>query len=159
MVPLGAVGRAPLGLGWSVAAIYLDRSGTIDRNGDWAGIFFNRNSLALYAALALLVAVFIAVDARSIESASRRWTVVGVLVAFAIVDVRLIAGSDALTPVVALGVALAAVGSAWPAGTSSAERWTPTGWRPSSASSPSPSRPSVGRRGTHGSTTSAGAPT
>ena len=99
-----------VGLGWSVVAIYLDRSGTIDSNGDWAGIFFNRNSLALYAALALLVAVFIAADARSIESAPRRWSVVAVLVAFGIVDVRLIAGSDALTPVVALGVALAAVG-------------------------------------------------
>ena len=71
-----------VGLGWSVVAIYLDRSGTIDRNGDWAGIFFNRNSLALYAALALLVAVFIAADARSIESAPRRWSVVAVLVAF-----------------------------------------------------------------------------
>ncbi len=99
-----------VGLGWSIAAIYLDRSGTIDRNGDWAGIFFNRNSLALYAALALLVAVFLAADARSIESAPRRWFVVVVLVAFGIVDVRLIAGSDALTPIVALGVALAAVG-------------------------------------------------
>jgi O-antigen ligase len=99
-----------VGLVWSIVAIYLDRSGTIDRNNDWAGIFFNRNSLALYAALALLVAVFIAADARSIESAPRRWAVVAVLVAFGIVDVRLIAGSDALTPVAALGVALAAVG-------------------------------------------------
>jgi exopolysaccharide production protein ExoQ len=99
-----------VGLGWSVAAIYLDRSGTIDLNGDWAGIFFNRNSLALYAALALLVTVFIAADARSIESPPRRWSVVAVLVAFGIVDVRLIAGSDALTPLVAVSVALAAVG-------------------------------------------------
>jgi hypothetical protein len=99
-----------VGLGWSIAAIYLDRSGTIDVNGDWAGIFFNRNSLALYAALALLVAVFIAADTRSIESPPRRWSVVAVLVAFGIVDVRLIAGSDALTPLVAVSVALAAVG-------------------------------------------------
>jgi O-antigen ligase len=102
-----------VGLVWSVVAIYLDRSGTLDRNGDWAGIYFNRNSLALYAALALLVSVFIAADSRSIESGARRWIVVAVLAGFGIVDVRLIAGSDALTPVVSLVAALAAVALCW----------------------------------------------
>jgi O-antigen ligase len=102
-----------VGLVWSVFAIYLDRSGTLDRNGDWAGIYFNRNSLALYAALALLVSVFIAADARSIDSVARRWAVVVVLAGFGVVDVRLIAGSDALTPVVSLAVALAAVVLCW----------------------------------------------
>jgi hypothetical protein len=97
-----------VGLCWSVAAIYLDRAGTIDSNNDWAGIFFNRNSLALYAALALLVAVFLAADARSIGSAPGRWGVAALLIVFGVVDVRLIAGSDALTPVVALVIALAA---------------------------------------------------
>jgi hypothetical protein len=97
-----------VGLGWSVAAIYLDRAGTIDSNDDWAGIYFNRNSLALYAALALLVGVFLAADSRSIASAARRGTVVVVLAVFGVIDVRLIAGSDALTPVVALAVALGA---------------------------------------------------
>ena len=102
-----------VGLGWSVIAIYLGHRGTIDRNDDWAGIFFNRNSLALYAALALLVAVFIAADARTVASMPKRWSIVVVLAGFGIVDVRLIAGSDALTPLVALGVALGAVVLCW----------------------------------------------
>jgi O-antigen ligase len=102
-----------VGLVWSAAAIYSDRSGTLDRNGDWAGIYFNRNSLALYAALALLVSVFLAADSRSIESSARRWVVVAVLAGFGVVDVRLIAGSDALTPVVSLVAALAAVALCW----------------------------------------------
>jgi exopolysaccharide production protein ExoQ len=102
-----------VGLVWSVIAIYLHRSGTLDNNSDWAGVYYNRNFLALYAALALLVAVFLAADARSIESAAKRWAVVAVLVGFGAVDVRLIAGSDALTPVVSFTVALAAVAVCW----------------------------------------------
>jgi O-antigen ligase len=102
-----------VGLGWSVIAIYLDHPGTIDDDGNWAGIFFNRNSLALYAALALLLAVFIAADARTVASMPKRWSIVVVLAAFGIVDVRLIAGSDALTPVLALAVALGAVVLCW----------------------------------------------
>src|SRR5262245_24940871 len=77
-----------VGLVWSVAAIYSDRGGTIDRNGDWAGIYFNRNSLALYAALALLVSVFIVADARAIESVAKRWVAVGAVAGFGVVDVR-----------------------------------------------------------------------
>jgi exopolysaccharide production protein ExoQ len=102
-----------IGLVWSVAAIYLDRGGTIDRNGDWAGIYFNRNSLALYAALALLVSVFIAADARAIESVAKRSVTVAALAGFGVVDVRLIAGSDALTPVVSLVAAFAVVALCW----------------------------------------------
>jgi exopolysaccharide production protein ExoQ len=102
-----------LGLLWSVLAIYLDRNGTLDRNGDWAGVYFNRNSLALYAALALLVAAFIAADARSIASPAGRWIVIAALAGFGAVDIRLIAGSDALTPVVSLAAALGAVALCW----------------------------------------------
>lgn len=102
-----------VGLCWSLVAIYLDRAGTIDRSGNWAGIFFNRNSLALYAALALLAAAFLAADARSITLPLRRWSVIAVLAVFGVIDVRLIAGSDALTPVVALAVALGAAALCW----------------------------------------------
>jgi exopolysaccharide production protein ExoQ len=102
-----------VGLGWSVVAIYLLQNRTQDRNGNWVGIFFNRNSLALYAALGLLVAIFLAADARWIERGPRQWAVVAVLVAFAAVDVRLLAGSDGLTPLFALGIAFAAVGLCW----------------------------------------------
>jgi len=90
------------GLGWSVVAIYTDRPGTIDRRGDWAGVFVNRNSLALYAALGLVVGAFLAVEL--LRGERRRWTFVaiGVVITTALVDVRLIAGSDALTPLVAV---------------------------------------------------------
>jgi O-antigen ligase len=94
-----------IGLGWSIVAIYLDRPGTLDRNGDWAGIYFNRNSLALYAALGILVSAFLCV-----QRYRGAWRLAPVVLALAIVgDLRLIAGSDALTPLVALAGAAAAV--------------------------------------------------
>lgn len=97
-----------VGLFWSFAAIELDRAGTIDGNGDWAGVFFNRNSLALYAALGLLVTVFVVADALA-ERAGATWLPLVVAGGFAaLVDVRLLAGSDALTPLVAATVALGA---------------------------------------------------
>jgi exopolysaccharide production protein ExoQ len=102
-----------VGCVWSAAAIYLDRSGTLDHRGDWAGIYFNRNSLALYSALALLVALFLVLDVRAIASPPRRWGLVVALALFGVVDVRLLAGSDAATPAVALGVALGAAGVCW----------------------------------------------
>ncbi|MBA3287177.1 MAG: hypothetical protein H0U21_04015, partial [Acidimicrobiia bacterium] len=102
-----------VGLAWSVVAIYLHRPGTLDRRGDWAGVFFNRNSLALYAALALLVGGLLAVDLIDRRGHPIRLLALVVLGGAAIVDVRLVAGSDALTPLVALLAAALAAGSAW----------------------------------------------
>lgn len=96
-----------LGLGWSAVAVYLDRSGTIDAQGDWAGVYFNRNSLALYAAFGLLFGLTLLAGTRRPLSGARSWAQLGVVGLFVVVDVRLIAGSDALTPLVALTAAVA----------------------------------------------------
>lgn len=100
------------GLAWSVVAIYLDRPGTIDHNGDWAGIYFNRNSLALYAALGVLASAFLLAPAWRRAGRIPSWIVAVVLVGALVMDVRLITGSDALTPLVALAAAGVAVGLA-----------------------------------------------
>lgn len=100
------------GLAWSVVAIYLDRPGTIDHNGDWAGIYFNRNSLALYAALGALASAFLLAPAWRRAGRIPSWIVAVVLVGALVMDVRLITGSDALTPLVALAAAGVAVGLA-----------------------------------------------
>jgi exopolysaccharide production protein ExoQ len=94
-----------VGLGWSVVAIYADRPGTLDENGEWAGVFFNRNSLALYAALGLLVSAFVAADALTRHRTSWTWPVTLAVAVAAVIDVRLIAGSGARTPLVALAAA------------------------------------------------------
>lgn len=97
------------GLAWSVAAVYLDRPGTLDHNGDWAGVFFNRNSLALYAALGVLVSAFLLAPSWRRLGDVPSWAVGVVLAATIVMDVRLVAGSDAFTPLVALAAAGVAV--------------------------------------------------
>lgn len=96
-----------LGLAWSTIAIERGAPGSLDSSADWVGIFFNRNSLALYAALGVLVSLFVALDGLALRG---RWRVVQVAAAAVAVlaDVRLLAGSDALTPLAALVLALLA---------------------------------------------------
>ena len=48
-----------VGLLWSFVALRTETPGTIDHRGEYAGIFFNRNSLALYAALGGLLGVLL----------------------------------------------------------------------------------------------------
>ncbi len=104
-----------IGLAWSFLAIKADRPGTIDRNNDWAGIYFNRNSLGLYAALGALVSGMLAAELFSRRSEIPRRLVtlgIGVLVVAAFADVRLLAGSESATPIAAVVGALLAVGGA-----------------------------------------------
>ncbi len=109
-------GGLHVGLAWSFVAIYADRPGTLDRRGDWAGIFFNRNLLALYAALGVGLSLALALDAfarrraRSSAGSNHSLTVLAILVAglAMLADLRLLAGTDAATPVGALLVALIA---------------------------------------------------
>jgi len=104
-----------VGLAWSFLAIQANRPGTIDRNNDWAGIYFNRNSLGLYAALAALGSMVLAADLIQRRGVTPRWHLgvgLAVLVAATVADARLLVGSDSATPIGALvGAALAVVGA------------------------------------------------
>jgi O-antigen ligase len=104
-----------VGLMWSFVALRVGASGTIDQNGDYAGVFFNRNSLALYAALGGLLGVVLGVDALSRllrERNAAMWVLlVAVVVGFGI-ELWLLDGANAATPVVAATLALAATGAA-----------------------------------------------
>jgi O-antigen ligase len=93
-----------VGLLWSFVAIQLGQPGTQDERGDWAGVFFNRNSLALIAALGLLSGGAILVD--SWGRRTRPVAVDAVVVVMMLVDARLLLGSAARTPWVALLAAL-----------------------------------------------------
>lgn len=104
-----------VGLAWSFVAIQVGQPGTQDERGDWAGVFFNRNSLALMAALGLVVGVAILADTWARRS--RPIVADAVVLVMVVVDGRLLLGSAARTPWLALGAAVvivAAVGAARP---------------------------------------------
>jgi O-antigen ligase len=92
-----------VGLAWSFIAIQTERAGTQDARGDWAGIFFNRNSLGLTAALGILLGVVILIDGRAARS--RPLAVDGVVAVVLLIDARLLLGSAARTPWVAVAAA------------------------------------------------------
>ena len=106
------------GLAWSAIAIALERPGTQDRNGDWAGVFFNRNSLALWAALGLVLSILLLLRSGGPSHRSRgpRTAASGdellVLAMAGVADVVLLAATDALTPLVAVAAALGALAAA-----------------------------------------------
>jgi O-antigen ligase len=99
-----------IGLAWSALAIWVRANGSQDQAADWVGVFFNRNSLALVAAIGLLTSGLLAWSAVR-AGWPRRTTLaaVGLLVAAALADLRLLLGSDSLTPLLAVGAAAAAV--------------------------------------------------
>ncbi len=82
--------------------------GTQDNNGDWTGVYFNPNSLALVAAVGALLSLILVAH---YWQHRRRAPIVGVLAVAAIADLWLISGTGSLTPLAALvlGVAVAAV--------------------------------------------------
>jgi O-antigen ligase len=98
-----------VGLVWSFIAIQVGEPGTQDERGDWAGVFFNRNSLALIAALGLVIGAAILVDAW--VERSRPLIADAVVAVMVVVDVRLLLGSAARTPWVALGAAVVLAGA------------------------------------------------
>lgn len=95
-----------IGLGWSAVLIISVQPGTQDTNGDWTGVYFNPNALALVAAFGVLLSTIVA-----LQFAGHRWrAVAGVVAAAAIVaDLWLIIGTGALTPLFGLLVAAAVV--------------------------------------------------
>ncbi|HSM67053.1 MAG TPA: O-antigen ligase family protein [Ilumatobacteraceae bacterium] len=102
-----------LGLGWSAIMIALVRPGT-QFHGQWTGVYFNPNSLALVAAFGILLSVVLLVMVATRRIAlPGRWRIValGVIAASIVADLRLSGGTGALTPLFGLGVALA-VGAA-----------------------------------------------
>lgn len=107
---LGATwGALQIGVSVSVVAGALNWRFAVDRNGDLAGIYFNRNSLGAVAALGVLTSVVLA------WVMIRRWhrsgharhgaAVIGV-VAFGVLDAGVWVRSGSLTPAFAVLVAL-----------------------------------------------------
>jgi exopolysaccharide production protein ExoQ len=100
------------GLFWSFVALRTETPGTIDDDGEFAGVFFNRNSLALYAALGIVLGVVLGLDAaQKLVRDGQPVAAVGVgLAAGGLgVDLWLINGANAATPTVAAAIALAAL--------------------------------------------------
>ena len=87
-------------VGASLVAVALSDSIGADFNGDWRGIYTNRNSLAPIAAVAVLVGVSLVIESRGI-----RRVAAGLLVVFAALA---LAGSGSRTAWLALLVAMGA---------------------------------------------------
>jgi O-antigen ligase len=105
-----AWGGVHVGLAWSAVLIALVRPNSQDANGEWTGVYFNPNSLALVAAFGILLAVVLLAMTGERErplGARLRWMVVAVVGASIVADLWLISGTGARTPLFGLVVALA----------------------------------------------------
>jgi O-antigen ligase len=105
-----------IGLVWSAIAIQQLRPGTQDAFGNWTGVYFNRNSLALIATLGLVASTALLVrlaGAAVRDPRSRLLSIgaAGLVGAVAILDLRLLAGAGSLTPVAAAVVGALAGGA------------------------------------------------
>lgn len=101
-----------IGLGWSAALVALVRPGSQDANGEWTGVYFNPNSLALVTAFGMLLAVVLLAmlsDRRTpmIADTRLRIAAAGVVGASIVADLWLISGTGSLTPLFGLVVAAA----------------------------------------------------
>ncbi len=99
-----------LGLGWSAVLIALVRPNSQDANGEWTGVYFNPNSLALVAAFGILLAVvlFAMVATRRFAlDANGRLMALVIVGASIVADLWLISGTGARTPLFGLVIALA----------------------------------------------------
>lgn len=95
-----------VGVAVSLFAFARDWPLTLDRNGDLAGIYFNRNSLGPVAVMAGATALTLAVHLVR----ERRWQAVGGLGVLVVVDVWVWWRSGSLTPVFGVVVAVVALG-------------------------------------------------
>lgn len=98
-----------IGLAWSAVLIAMLQPGTQDNNGDWTGVYFNPNSLALVAAVGVLLSAILV--AQRWHRPHRR-PILAVLAIAASADLWLISGTGSLTPLVALLLALAVAAAA-----------------------------------------------
>ncbi|MEZ5372268.1 MAG: hypothetical protein R2704_05955 [Microthrixaceae bacterium] len=101
-----------VGVMLSLFAVRRDWPNAVDPNGDWAGIYLNRNSLGPVAVLALLAtaaAVNVwAVDPEEPRRVTPRMFAIAVLgFALGLLDAVTLLGSASLTPLVGGGVAIA----------------------------------------------------
>ena len=91
-----------IGCAWSFVQIYRVAPGTQDDQGDWVGIFVNRNSLGLVSAVGATLGVLLAVHVWSRWSGRERLLAVAVLALAVLLDLRLLLGSGSATPLLAL---------------------------------------------------------
>ncbi len=101
-----------IGLGWSALLIAQMKPGSQDTVGGWTGAYFNPNSLALVAAIGIFLSIVAGLQlayqsGRNGTSVWFRYGAFAVLGSAAAADLWLVKGTGALTPVFALGVALA----------------------------------------------------
>ncbi|MFV0306514.1 MAG: O-antigen ligase family protein [Desertimonas sp.] len=107
---IGAAIGLHVGVAWSGYRIWRGMLGALDAEGNWVGVYFNRNSLAPVTAMALLlagVATMLAVRA----TPARRWrpAIIAAGVGAGLVDLRLYLGTGSRTSALAIGVAVAVV--------------------------------------------------
>ncbi len=83
--------------------------GTQDFNGEWTGVYFNPNSLALVAAMGVFLSLVVALQ---LAQHHVRWIAFAVLGVAVLADLWLISGTGALTPLAGLVLGLAVAGAA-----------------------------------------------
>jgi O-antigen ligase len=106
---IGSWAGIQVGLGWSAVLIATVQPGSQDMNGEWTGVYFNPNSLALVAAVGIFLSL---VAALQLARHQLRWVAFAVLGASVVADLWLISGTGALTPLFGLAVGLAVAGAA-----------------------------------------------
>ena len=97
-----------VGLAWSALWIVTLQPGTQSDDG-WTGVYFNPNSLALVAAVGILLSLVLA--ARHLRH-RHRWPIAAVLAVAVVADAWLISGTASLAPAAALLVGLAVAAAA-----------------------------------------------
>lgn len=110
-----------VGLVWSAVRIRLGVSGSLDTEGNWTGVYFNRNSLAPVAVFGLMVCLALLViairelrdDRPGMSPGLRRTAAVAgaaAIAALAVLDVRLYIGTGSRSAGVAAIVSIVVVG-------------------------------------------------
>jgi O-antigen ligase len=98
-----------LGLGWSAVLIATVQPGSQDMNGEWTGVYFNPNSLAVVTAVGIFLSLLVALHLARHEL---RWVAFALTGAAVLADLWLISGTGALTPLFGLVIGLAVGGAA-----------------------------------------------
>ncbi|MDG1264714.1 MAG: hypothetical protein P8O03_00175, partial [Ilumatobacter sp.] len=93
-----------LGLGWSAVLIATVQPGSQDMNGEWTGIYFNPNSLALVTAIGIFLSLLVALH---LVRHSLRWLAISLTGLAVFADFWLISGTGSLTPLFGLGLGFA----------------------------------------------------
>jgi O-antigen ligase len=92
------------GLAWSAVGIVTLQPGTQDPKG-WTGVYFNPNSLALVAAVGIMLSVVVMAQHRRSRA---RWAIIAMAAVAVVADLWMINGTESLTPLAGLLFALVA---------------------------------------------------